>query len=143
MQGIRYSLFCLIFTALLHPISAAQTTELNTLDVLRWHKRIILLNLPERDESILSQLMAAELEIEERHIEWFMIHPNGVETNAESTLSLLLVTEIQSTYFEDPSKQVVLIGKDGGLKGRSKTLQLKDLFDRIDSMPMRQQEMLR
>jgi hypothetical protein len=38
--------------------------------------------------------------------------------------------------------QVVLIGKDGGVKLRSsEPVSMKDLFGLIDSMPMRQQEM--
>jgi hypothetical protein len=38
--------------------------------------------------------------------------------------------------------QVLLIGKDGGVKLRSSgPVSMKDLFGLIDSMPMRQQEM--
>jgi len=38
--------------------------------------------------------------------------------------------------------QVLLIGKDGGVKLRSsEPVSMKDLFGLIDSMPMRQQEM--
>jgi len=40
------------------------------------------------------------------------------------------------------SFQVLLIGKDGGVKLRSsEPVSMKDLFGLIDSMPMRQQEM--
>jgi len=43
---------------------------------------------------------------------------------------------------EDPEESVLLVGKDGGVKGRFDTdISLETIFDLIDAMPMRAREM--
>ncbi len=51
------------------------------------------------------------------------------------------------TYFENlslsPSEfRLILIGKDGGIKFNSRKTSLEEIFSLIDTMPMRQEEML-
>ena len=57
--------------------------------------------------------------------------------SAESAEMLRRRFEIEKDSFV-----VILIGKDGGVKMvREDRLSLQEVFDRIDSMPMRRQEM--
>ena len=40
------------------------------------------------------------------------------------------------------SPRLILIGKDGGIKLNSRKTSLEEIFSLIDTMPMRQEEML-
>ena len=46
-----------------------------------------------------------------------------------------------STAVSSSSFQLLLLGKDGGVKLRSSTASLEDIFSLIDTMPMRRREM--
>ena len=55
--------------------------------------------------------------------------------------------EIFESYFENLSLstsefRLILIGKDGGIKLNSRKIFLEEIFSLIDTMPMRQEEML-
>ena len=104
-----------------------------TLDQYRWNNRpVLVFAASERDPSHIKQLeilRANRSGLAERDI--------VVLSDVDARASRELRDTLQIDDFE-----VVLIGKDGGVKLRSKTpVSLESLFARIDAMPMRLQEM--
>ena len=107
--------------------------ERETLDQYLWSHRPVLLFAPsERDKAYRLQMKildAAESGLAERDIR---------------VLSDILDVgrgKLRKTFQID-GFEIILIGKDGGVKLRSKTpISVEDLFSVIDAMPMRRQEM--
>ncbi|MCX7554336.1 DUF4174 domain-containing protein [Marinicella sp. S1101] len=115
---------------------------LNDITDLQWQHRIILINDIENLDDVVQLLEQNKDEIQERDILWFVLSPDGISTNHTQPLSAELKQNILKTY-PMKSNQVILIGKDGGVKSRFSALQLNDIFSEIDAMPMRQAEMRR
>jgi hypothetical protein len=104
-----------------------------TLDQYLWKNRPVLLFAPsERDEAYRLQmdtLAANKSGLAERHI--------VVLSDVSAPGGSQLREALQIDGFE-----IVLIGKDGGVKLRSKTpLDVEKLYAVIDAMPMRRREM--
>lgn len=118
---------------------ASGEEPLTALEALRWQHRIILVDgsVPDAVE----HLRAAEQAIEERHVVWFVAHPERLQSNYSGPLGDALPRELQRRFFSHSDASVFLIGKDGGLKVSDHRLDLPKLFARIDAMPMRQREM--
>ena len=82
------------------------------------------------------------------------IHKNLCEFNSRNIIHIDLLFneknhEIEKfgSFFENlslsPSEfRLILIGKDGGIKLNSRKTSLENIFSLIDTMPMRQEEML-
>lgn len=117
-----------------------QTNRLNDFDELQWQHRIILINDIENQDHVVQLLEQHKDEIQERDILWFVLSSDGIHTNHTQPLAVELKQNIDNTY-QLSSKQVILIGKDGGVKSRFSALQLNDIFNDIDAMPMRRAEM--
>jgi hypothetical protein len=103
------------------------------LDQYLWKNRPVLLFAPsERDEAYglqMETLAADKSGLAERHI----VVLSDVRAHGGSQLREAL---------EIDGFEIVLIGKDGGVKLRSKTpLDVEKLYAVIDSMPMRRREM--
>lgn len=126
-------------------LRSAQTLPPASLSTLvkesKWQKRVLLLCAPTPDD--------AELRRQQQ-----LLGPVKADLNTRD----LLVREViwsqlsaaDQRYLRHglgvggPAFQVVLIGKDGGVKRReTKALPPAQLFSTIDAMPMRQQEMKR
>ena len=134
---MRYFLSLLL---LLVPFGAlAQNDALSSVGQLTWQNRIILAwsNNP---APLKAALVRARTEIDERDIVWFVINDTQVETNYAGTLAPDFAPTT-SHQFQSDSRQVLLIGKDGGIKNSDTELLLQSLFRDIDAMPMRQNEM--
>lgn len=124
---------------------AAGTAEmLNNLTSLRWEFRIILVYA----ESPLAAHAVANLEefaadIDDRDIAWFVIDENGLKSNYRGKLDPDLRSALMGAWFSPVLRTtaVLLIGKDGRVKSQSEDLDLEEIFDDIDSMPMRRAEM--
>ena len=104
-----------------------------TLDQYRWTNRPVLLFAPsERDEAYLLQMKILDADksgLAERDI------------LVLSDISALGKGKLRETLQID-GFEIILIGKDGGVKFRSKTsISVEELFSLIDAMPMRRQEM--
>ena len=122
---------------------AQDTSILDSLDQLRWKNRIIIVKLKDNHAALsVEKFQQNQTEIDDRDIIWFVIESNEktVTSNYQSQLSQQLKTQIDSLS-NDTDRQVILIGKDTGIKSQSNRLNLQDLFDQIDSMPMRIMEM--
>jgi hypothetical protein len=144
------SLIC-IFLFLLLSLSMAQAGENNSvadldLDSLRWKNRVIVLFSPsESDASFQLQkqgLASSAQGVLERDLMVLEIVEQGQSRAGNHLLSEKSVQDVRKRLgVVGGSFQVLLIGKDGGVKLRSsEPVSMKDLFGLIDSMPMRQQE---
>ena len=145
------SLVCILLF-LLVVVSMAQASEKGSvadldLDALRWKKRVLVLFSPsESDASFQSQkksLASSAEEVLDRNLVILEIVEQGQSRAGNQLLSGKSVQAIRKRLgVETGPFQVLLIGKDGGVKLRSsEAVSMKDLFGLIDSMPMRQQEM--
>lgn len=114
------------------------------LEPFLWKQRVVLVSTPPVEwESVVKELKGAENEIDERHIYWFALSPDSLATNCPNSLSEDFRTVLQTKYFNgaDETTQVLLFGKDGGVKSKQKKLNLQSIFALIDTMPMRRAEM--
>ncbi len=132
----------LILLSILGPAIAERKTQstLNNITDLQWKNRIIVMNEIENTSEILKLLKQSEEQITERDIIWFILDENEIISNFQSPLAMELSQNLQTQY-QLEENQVILIGKDGGLKSRFSGLKLNDIFGEIDAMPMRQAEM--
>ena len=117
------------------------------LDALRWKNRVFLLFSPsESDASFQAQkqgLVSGAGGVIERDLVVLEIIEQGQSRVGNQILSGKSVQDIRKRLGVHTGPfQVLLIGKDGGVKLRSREpVSMKDLFGLIDSMPMRRQEM--
>lgn len=117
------------------------------LDALRWKNRVLVLFSPsESDASLQLQkqgLASSAQGVLDRDLMVLEIVEQGQSKAVNHLLSEKSVQDIRKRLgVVGGSFQVLLIGKDGGVKLRSsEPVSMKDLFGLIDSMPMRQQEM--
>lgn len=114
---------------------ASLMTNIPDLDTLRWHNRVLLLFAPDENDHPLKQQIAIVKSyikgFEERDLRVFSIVG---ETAAARSLR-------EKVDAAGHSFIVVLIGKDGGVKlRRTEPISAQDLFDIIDTMPMRRNE---
>ena len=85
--------------------------------------------------------MQMKAELHERDVIWFVIQKGTVETNLNEQISVNFQRNMLKEYFESNEINVVLIGKDGGVKKTQADLDLNELCELIDTMPMRKLEM--
>ena len=116
---------------------------LKELSLLRWKNRVVLVWLAQEDTHVLSILDQQAQALNDRDIVWFVLNNKNIRSNYTGEISNVFIDSLQalrSTKNEEKAQEVILIGKDGGIKSRSKELDFKDLYRLIDGMPMRQQE---
>lgn len=124
--------FCISFS-----VSATEKSVLDSVSQLQWSDRVLLIF---GDKDYRLQLNAQLDGINTRHIKWFLFNKEEVLSNHTHGVSKEFSNEVMSRYFVE-GVAVVLIGKDGGVKSRQAELDLSLIFETIDSMPMRLQEM--
>ena len=134
-------LACFMFS--FNASAAKQTAILTNLNQLEWQHRIIIVHSAKN--SVLDShkiINEQKFEIEDRNIIWFILSPNKnkVASNFHGHLHSTLKQQLISLT-NKPNHQVILIGKDGGIKSKSKHLNLQNIFTQIDAMPMRIIEM--
>ena len=148
MRKLRLILISLIMTTLGTAWgTAAMGSE--TLDQLKWEKRPLLLFAKSRSFAPLDKqvdlLRQYRPDLEDRDM--VVLSTTGrQETNAAiGYFPIARGTARQLRRQFEPAERgltVILVGKDGTEKGRwQQIVEPQDLFDIIDSMPMRQQEM--
>lgn len=127
----------------------ASVTNAQTLDELRWENRIILVFSPTPHAPIgveqMQLLNEQQADLKDRDLVIFRLSPNnGISPNHQELTNDALSTLYQKYAVSTSSFTLILIGKDGGEKFRSKKLTPPQiLFDLIDGMPMRRSEMRR
>jgi len=140
-----FAVFLLCIMAMNNQIKAAEE-KLAGLDSLRWNYRVLLVFAREPLTSNASaNLRELAAKIEERHIVWFLLGNDALQTNYDGPLDDKLREIMLESYFtpKPSATAVLLIGKDGQIKSRSSDLDLEATFGLIDQMPMRRQEVRR
>ena len=128
----------IIFSALLCSLSFMTYAQGNMLVDYKWEKRVILLFAPQAStpeiltqEKIIAQDKLGFAERDLIVLKYYLDNKNGMTLRDKFKVSLGEFT-------------FILIGKDGGVKLRkNKVVLSNDLFDLIDSMPMRRGEIRR
>jgi Domain of unknown function (DUF4174) len=122
-----------------------QGAALKDLSELQWKNRVILVhtgNSLAQSQLVVTKLLNAETALNERDVVWFLLAEDGVRSNYGKAISGHLHEKLSGQYFPDNQRvNVVLIGKDGGVKLRQMAFDLNVLLQRIDAMPMRKKEM--
>lgn len=121
----------------------ANDATLSNVEQLRWVNRIILVSADQHNEAeVIGQFRQAKLEIDERHILWFVLYGEQLTSNYEGKISENFSRDINKKYLNKSVKSI-LIGKDGGVKDRQQVLSLNLTLALIDTMSMRQSEFKR
>ena len=87
----------------------------------------------------IKQLAQQAAAIDERDLVWFWLCDHGYYSNIDAELAPAFLEELREAGRGESG--VNIIGKDGGVKYRASYLDLQQIFDTIDSMPMRAREM--
>jgi hypothetical protein len=125
------------------------TEKLNKIDFeeYRWNNRplFVFSSTPDREDyqKQLRDLSSKEGGIEDRDMIVHLVLEEGNSFVGDLPLENEAVRQLQEKFEIDPAGFVViLVGKDGGVKLRKEEYTpMSDIFDLIDSMPMRRQEM--
>ncbi|MEM8872809.1 MAG: DUF4174 domain-containing protein [Planctomycetota bacterium] len=118
-----------------------------SLSEYRWAQRPLLIFAPDEGHDALRRMRGAVLASEEAFLDRDMVLVTAIGTRlGHASDRELTVDDIQSLRLEYdvPVDQLaaLLIGKDGGVKRRETSfVSLTDIFEQIDGMPMRQDEM--
>ena len=122
------------------PALAFGEENMRNLAELKWKNRIILIRQSGNPEKLIATLKQAAVEIDDRDIIWFVLEGKRITSNYLFELSDELLSDIQSRL-KSANEDILLIGKDGGVKARYNRLDLNAIFREIDAMPMRIREM--
>ena len=113
----------------------------------QWKNRLLLIFAQDGNhplfQDLQSQILAQKAEVDDRDLIVFEVPAQGPARMNDSTLDRKEADSIRN-HFAIPSDEysLILVGKDGGIKLKRKDqVDLKEVFELIDSMPMRQREM--
>lgn len=130
-----------IFAIIIAIVFFLQTTQaLESIKDFKWDHRIILIRTSGDAEQIINTLKQEEHEIKDREIYWFVLSDDSFDSNYQGVLGENFYSNTFKTYFVNNETNTIIIGKDGRIKNTSDTLDLQNLFDLIDTMPMRKIE---
>lgn len=137
---MKYLMFFMLLIILL-PIHARSDSlpEIERVEQLLWKNRIILIWTDEQVDTR-HTMKASKYDIDDRDIVWFVIGEQEVISNYNGVIADNFIAHTNNKYVK-LGKKVALIGKDGGVKYVDTVLQLNRLFNTIDAMPMRINEM--
>ena len=130
-------------------IVAYREVEPFSLGALQWEKRpLLLFGASERDPILRKQLDAVESAREgfdERDMVLIVVLGEGPSRIEERPLSLQDAEHLRASFEIGKDEFALrLVGKDGGVKRASDTVvAMRDIYNQIDAMPMRQQELRR
>jgi hypothetical protein len=132
----RLSFLLLFVICVFHPIHA-----LENIKELEWGFRIILVRAFGESQDVVKTFRKFDNEIDSRDIYWFLFNEDNIETNYKAEIQENFHRDTLKKYFSNKETNVVLLGKDGQIKQKSKCLDLQSILDLIDTMPMRKMEM--
>jgi hypothetical protein len=127
----------------------AHSREVNPVDLkqYRWQNRLLLIFAPAADHpayrSLADALRREPDEVRDRDLLVFSLLEQGESRLGDARLDKAAVAALTKRFAVKPGAfTVILIGKDGGEKlRRAESVTLGEIFARIDTMPMRRQEM--
>lgn len=141
MYSSRFRTLVLLSLALL--VAAGCTkgpSSVNSISEMQWQHRVLIVNIARVDDATMQTIYDNTAELNDRDMVWFVLSPGDVRSNLGQVPSDLLA-DARKYVSNEAGAEVVLIGKDGGVKSRDRSLDLQKVFALIDSMPMRQREM--
>ncbi len=113
----------------------------------RWQDRLLVLYADQESGEVFTRwseaLAREEAAIKERDLKIYILRPGQMKAPEGAEVSPGDGDRILEDYqLKEQTTAWILIGKDGGEKMRGAgSLPLEEIFQRIDSMPMRQREM--
>lgn len=138
----------IVVTTVITALIAVDRKDTMAMDLTQfeWKKRLILIFAPDGRNPLFkelqSEIMAQKAEVEDRDLVVFEILERGPSRMNRALLDQSKVESIRR-HFSVPQRsfRVILIGKDGGIKlKRNDQIDLETIFELIDSMPMRKDE---
>lgn len=119
-------------------LAAVTVAKIPDLQTMQWESRVVLLFAPNADDSLLTK-QKAKFEADPKGIEDRDIRVFEITDTSQAAAKLRFRFGVEADHFA-----IVLIGKDGGRKlKKSEPVELSALFSKVDSMPMRRDEMKR
>ena len=122
-----------------------------TMDVdithLQWKKRLLLVfaadNAQSNFQSLANEISSRQADVDDRDLVVLEILESGTSRMNRSRIEPQKGASIRKQLGIAPDEfTVILVGKDGGIKlKRNDQVRLEEIFQLIDSMPMRQDEM--
>ena len=117
------------------------------LDQFKWKNRLLFLFAPDGGNPIFqkfqNEIKLQTAEVEDRDLVVFEVLEKGPSRMNRTQLDRQVADSIRNRFNAPRHKfTLILIGKDGGTKmKRHAQTRLKEVFELIDSMPMRKNEM--
>jgi hypothetical protein len=111
------------------------------------HRLLLIFAMDENDppfKKLQDEIIAQKAEVENRDLLVFEFFERGLSRMNTTPLDSVEVHSIRKHYkIPQSAFKVILIGKDGGVKlKQDDTVSLEVIFERIDAMPMRKNEIL-
>ena len=139
-----FKIVIVIFIVLL--IFDLKDTKSMDLTQFQWKNRLLFIFTPDADDKLFQKLqneiIAKKVEVEDRDLVVFEVLERGPSMMNAAHLDQKKVDSIRK-HFSVPHKsfRIILIGKDGSIKlKRDDQIDLEAIFELIDSMPMRKDE---
>ncbi len=133
----RAALLIILFASL---AGCRKAFTVDSIEDMQWQHRVLIVQADGQDQQINNVIKENTAGINDRDMIWLVLSEGGAQSNLSDVSSSLLKSA--RSYVTSPGEtEVILIGKDGGVKSRADALDLQDIFNQIDAMPMRQREM--
>ena len=132
--------FALFLMLTINPIENNQVDHIRD---LKWQKRILVINTGDRIET---QKLTSFYSEELKDRDFVVIQLNGHEAFFEDKRMSKRFTKslLKKLKNYDKSDYFILLGKDGGVKNSfTQGTEMRTIFDQVDRMPMRMNEMRR
>lgn len=117
------------------------------LNQFQWKNRLLFIFAPQEGDEVFQALQNEILtqpdEISERDLVVFNIFETGPSYMDTTRMDPQTAAAIRTKFAAPPGQfTCILVGKDGGIKFRQDSqVKLEQIFDLIDAMPMRREEM--
>ena len=124
-------------------INPIENNQVDHIRDLKWQKRILVINTGDRIEM---QKLTSFYSEEFKDRDFVVIQLNGHEAFFEDKRMSKRFTKslLKKLKNYDESNYFILLGKDGGVKNSfTKGIEMRTIFDQVDRMPMRMNEMRR
>ncbi len=142
MKPFTVIIFILIALTLINP---GETIPMD-LTQFQWKNRLLFIFAPDSSHPLFkqlqSQIMDQKSEVEDRDLAVFSVLAQGPSQMNTTAIDRQEADSIRDRFGISPNAfSLILIGKDGGIKlKRSDPVDLTEIFELIDSMPMRRNE---
>ena len=113
----------------------------------QWKSRLLFLFAPDRSnplfKNLQSELIAQKAEVKDRDLVVFEVLEQGPSRMNTAPIDRQVADSIRDRFaIPQNTFSLILVGKDGSIKlNRQDRTHLQEVFDLIDAMPMRQDEM--